>query len=209
MLKINQNERVTWQGKFRPALNDEPIYPRLENKELTIWLGTGGNPASSVRAAKLHLPVMYGVIGGEITRFAPLANLYRQSAKKFGAPEDKIQVAIGTPGFVNENSEVAKDTFWKGWHERAVVVGPTRGFEAPPREWFDEQAKPGGAMVVGTPEEVAERIVDSARVIGQKRHILEMDWGHMPHKDFLHSIELLGTKVKPLVDKELGGNGTN
>lgn len=204
LLKINESESVTWQGKFRPALNEALVVPRPESGSLPIWLATGGNPHSSVRAGILGLPISYAIIGGQAARFAPLAELYRRAGAQAQIAPEQLKVSVAVPGFVGENAKQAKDFFWTHWHAVMEQLGKIRGFAPPPRSHYDSEASGGGAIFAGEPEEIAERIITLQKQLGHMRQFFQMDVGQMPHKDFLRSIELLGTKVKPLVDAELG-----
>jgi probable LLM family oxidoreductase len=203
LLKINAAERVTWSGKHRAALDNALVVPRPDSGSLPIWLATGGNPESSIRAGRLGLPIAYGIIGGEAKRFAPLADLYRLAAQQGSVPAANIQVAVASPGFIGEDAASTKDLWFRHWHYAMAILGKSRGFAPPPRAHFDREANGAGALFVGGPEEIAERIVALHRQLGHMRHILQMDIGHVPQKAFLRSIELLGTKVKPLVDAAL------
>ncbi|HEY4201828.1 MAG TPA: LLM class flavin-dependent oxidoreductase [Devosiaceae bacterium] len=204
LLTLNASERVTWQGKFRPSLDDALVVPRPERGSLPIWLGTGGNPQSSVRAALLGLPISYAIIGGQAARFAPLADLYRRAAAQAQVPGAVVKVSVASPGFVGDDAATAKDVWFGHWHEIMATVGKIRGFAAPSREHFNREANGGGALFVGGPEEIAERIVALHKSLRHERQFFQMDLGQLPQKQFLHAIELLGTKVKPLVDAELG-----
>ena len=206
LLQINESETVTWQGKFRPALNEALVVPRPDSGSLPIWLATGGNPHSSVRAGLLGLPISYAIIGGQAARFAPLADLYRRAAAQAGIAPEKIRISVASPGFVGDDAAKAKDFFWTHWHAVMEQIGKIRGFAPPPRFHFDKEASGGGALFAGGPEEIAERIVALHKSLGHHRQFFQTDVGQMPHKEFLRSIELLGTKVKPLVDAELGAN---
>jgi probable LLM family oxidoreductase len=203
LLKINANERVTWQGKYRPALHDVLVLPRPVNGTLPISLGTGGTPESSVRAGVMGLPVVYAIIGGYPKHFAPLANLYRQAAKSAGHPEKQITVAVANMGFVANKTQDAKELFWHHWADAMTLVGKQRGWAAPNRGDFERQAGPEGAFFVGDPDEVARRIVALQRHLGHVRQFFQMDLGSMPHSEYLKSIELLGTEVLPRVRKLL------
>lgn len=203
LLKLNQDERITWEGKFRPSLDDALVVPRPENGKLPIWLATGGNPNSTLRAAIAGLPVAYAIIGGQAERFAPLANLYRQAVAQVQVPGADTRISVASPGFVGEDAQAAKDLWWKHYHEAFRALGEIRGFPAPQRAGFDRDANGGGALFVGSPEEIAERIVALHGAMGHDRHFFQMDLGQLPQKDFLRSIELLGTRVKPLVDAAL------
>ena len=203
LLAINASERVTWSGTTRPALHDAAVVPRPDAGSLPIWLGTGGNPSSSVRAGLLGLPVAYGIIGGVPARFAPLTELYRNTARANGMAEADIKVSVGSPGYIGETGAAARDDFWQHWHNTMGVIGQQRGFAAPSRLSYDRDTAAGGALFVGSPEEIAERIVALHGSLGHMRHFLQMDFGDMPQQQLLRSIELLGTAVKPLVDAAL------
>lgn len=203
LLAINAAETVTWSGNHRPALDNALIVPRPDSGSLPIWLGTGGNPQSSVRAALLGLPISYAIIGGQAARFAPLADLYRRAAQQAQVPGATVKVSIASPGFVGDNAAAAKDMWYRHWHEIMSTVGKVRGFAPPSRSHFDHEANGGGALFVGGPEEIAERIVALHKRLGHERQFFQMDLGQLPQRDFLHAIELLGTRVKPLVEAEL------
>jgi probable LLM family oxidoreductase len=202
LLKLNASERITWSGKYRPALDDAVIVPRPETGRLPIWLGTGGNPQSSVRAGQMGLPISYGIIGGEAGRFAPLADLYRHTAQQ--VPKADVRVSVGSMGFVGENAGEARSLWFRHWHTAMEDIGRIRGFRAPGWEHFEKQATGKGALFVGAPEEIAERIVNFQRAMGHMRQFFQTDLGHLPQRELLRSIELLGTRVKPLVNAELG-----
>lgn len=203
LLTINTHERVTWSGTLRPSLEDAVIVPRPDRGRLPIWLGTGGNPGSTQRAGQLGLPIAYGIIGGDPSRFGVLADLYRQSFVDAGHPRENARISIGNPGLIAQDRAAASDIFWGGWHDTMVEVGKQRGFSAPDRSQFDQEVR-GGAIFAGEPEQIAERIIRLHGSMGHMRQFLQMDVGPISQRDFLTSIELLGTQVKPLVDAELG-----
>ncbi|RFC66610.1 MULTISPECIES: LLM class flavin-dependent oxidoreductase [Mesorhizobium] len=204
LMLINESESVTWNGKFRPALNKAQVVPRPDGGSLPIWLATGGNPQSSVRAGLNGLPISYAIIGGQANRFAPLAELYRRAAAQAGVAPEKIKVSVASPGFVGEDAAKAKDFFWTHWHAVMEQLGKIRGFAPPPRFHYDKEASGDGALFAGSPEEIAERIVKLHGSLGHMRQFFQIDVGQMPHREYLRSIELFGTKVKPLVDAALG-----
>lgn len=204
LLKLNADSRVSWKGRYRPPLDDALVVPRPDRGSIPIWLGTGGNPGSSVRAAQLGLPISYGIIGGKAARFAPLAETYRRTAREVGIPEEKVKVSIASPGFIGADAKAAKDLWYGNWYAVMAEIGKIRGFAPPTRPHFDYESNDGGALFVGSPEEIAERIVALQKSVGHMRHFFQMDVGHLPQREFLRSIELLGTRVKPIVDAELG-----
>ncbi|MCS3427902.1 LLM class flavin-dependent oxidoreductase [Leucobacter aridicollis] len=203
LLKVNEQATVTWSGSVRAALDEQLVVPRPDRGSLPIWLGTGGSPNSTVRAGQLQLPVSYGIIGGDPVRFKALADLYRRAWA--AGPETTRQplISVGNPGFIGETDRAARDTFWPTWYRGMADIGRRRGFAPPIREHFDIEAK-GGALFVGEPEQIANRIIRLHHAMGHSRQFLQMDFLGLPQRDLLRSIELLGTKVKPLVDAELG-----
>jgi probable LLM family oxidoreductase len=204
LLQINNSKtgRISWEGKFRPSLNNVEIVPRPQHP-MNIWLATGGNPESSVRAAQLGLPIAYAIIGGHISRFAPLVTLYHRAAEQFGIPKKIQKIAIASPGYIAKDAQVAKDTFWEAWGSTMATLGKVRGFAAPTRSHFDSESNEDGALFAGSPEEIADRIIELHKLINHDRHFFQMDVGQLPHDKFLESIKLLGTEVAPRVREAL------
>jgi probable LLM family oxidoreductase len=203
LLKINASEVVSWSGTVRSELHDLVVVPRPPNGRLPIWLGTGGSPPSSARAGKLGLPVAYGIIGGEPARFAPLVELYRRSAAKAGHAEDTLRVSVAALGLVAPTKRDAKERFYPGWYNLNIEMGRLRGWPPPNERQFDAQASARGAYYVGSPDEIAERIVALHGHLGHMRHFLQMDIGGVPHEYLLESITLLANEVKPRVARLL------
>lgn len=203
MLNDAPSERVTWSGTVRPAIEDLAVVPRPVNGRLSIWLATGGNPSSSLRAGTLGLPISYGIIGGEPHRFAPLADLYRRAAAQAGHSGDDIKVSVGAHGLVAPTKKEALERFYPGWRNMHVEMGKLRGWPAPDRSQFDAQAAAPGAYYVGDPDDVAERIVHLHGYMGHTRHFLQGDLGGLPQEHLLESVTLLATEVKPRVERLL------
>ncbi|MEO6583206.1 MAG: LLM class flavin-dependent oxidoreductase, partial [Ferruginibacter sp.] len=202
LLTIQKNEVVTWSGKYRPALNSQAIYPRPLQQPLPIWLGVGGTPASFIRAGMLGIPLMVAIIGGETHRFAQLINLYRQAGEKAGHAPEKLQVGLHSLGYVAETTQKAMNDFYPGYAETFTRIGKERGWPAVTRSHFDAQAGPTGALVVGSPEEVADKIVRHSEALGGiTRFSFQMDNAKLTHDQLMHSIELVGKKVIPLIAK--------
>lgn len=205
LMKINEldkNEDLHWNGHFRPSIDGLKIVPQSQDP-LKIWLATGGNPSSTINAAKRGLPVSYAIIGGSAARFKVLTELYRRAGQEFGTPPEKLVISVASPGFVADDAKEAKDIFWDAWHWTMAELGKVRGFAAPSRSHYDVEARGNGALVVGDPDEVADRIIELHQILGHSRHFLQMDVGQLPHDKFLHAIELMGTKVAPKVRKAL------
>ncbi len=201
LLKIRDHEIVNWSGKFRPALEDQAIYPRPMQAKLPIWLGVGGTPASFARAGSLGLPLMVAVIGGETHRFRPLIDLYREAGEKAGFHSDKLKVGLHSLGYVGNSKEEAITDYYPGYAEMFTKIGKERGFPAVTRERFDDQNGLLGALLVDSPEAVAAKILRHSEALGGiSRFTFQMDAG-LSHQKLMKSIELIGTKVSPLVKK--------
>jgi probable LLM family oxidoreductase len=207
LMTINNSktENITWSGTVRPDLHDLAVVPRPVNGSLPLWLATGGSAPSSVRAGKLGLPISYGILGGAPARFAPLADLYRQTAAQAGHTGENIKVSVATLGLIAPTKKEALERFYPGWHNLNVEMGKLRGWPAPDKRQFLAQADFPGAYYVGDPDEVAQRIADLYGYMGHMRHFLQMDIGGLPQEHFLESITLLATEVKPRVERLLAG----
>lgn len=204
LLALNASERVTWEGKFRPALNDALILPRPSRGKLDIWIATGGNPESSMRAGYLGLPINYAVIGGYPEQFAPLAKLYREAGAAAGHVASDLKVAVSGPGFLAKTSQEAKDIFYPYWRTSMTKIAAERGFTAPSRLGFDSQTARRGAIFAGSPNEVADKMIALHGHLDYDRHALQMDWSGLPHDLVMRSIELLATEVMPQVRAAIG-----
>lgn len=200
LLKIRESELITWSGKFRPAINNLPIYPRPIQTKLPVWLGVGGTPESFIRAGELGLPLMIAVIGGETHRFEPLLDLYRQAGQQAGFKLEELKVGLHSLGYVAETTDEAIRDYYPGYKKVFTKIGQERGFAPVTRESFDAQnAIPRGALLVGSPEDVVEKILHHSKALGGiSRLTFQMDVG-IPHEKLLNSIRLIGEKVIPLI----------
>jgi probable LLM family oxidoreductase len=200
LLKIRDNEFVTWSGKFRPALNNLPVYPRALQSKLPIWLGVGGTPESFVRAGRLGLPLMVAIIGGNTARFRPLIDMYREAGAKAGFSPAELKVGLHSPGFVASTDEKAIEEYYPGYAELWTKLGRERGWPPVTRSHFDSQAGPQGVLVVGGPERVAEKLLRHSEALGGiDRFTFQMDNAGLSHQQLMSSIELIGKKVMPLI----------
>ncbi len=200
LLKIRDNEVVNWTGKFRPTLHNQAIYPRPLQKSLPIWLGVGGTPQSFARAGMLGLPLMVAVIGGETHRFRPLIDLYREAGRRSGHAPEKLKVGLHSLGYVAPTTQAALDDYYPGYAETFTHIGKERGWPPVTRSHFDTQNGRLGALLVGSPEEIADKILRHSEALGGiSRFTFQMDNAALPHSKLLQSIELIGTKVAPLV----------
>ncbi|HMU68841.1 MAG TPA: LLM class flavin-dependent oxidoreductase, partial [Chitinophagales bacterium] len=199
LLKIRDNEFITWEGAFRPALQHQPVYPRPMQEKLPIWIGVGGTPASFARAGALGLPLMVAIIGGETRRFKPLVDLYRQAGAKAGFAPEELQVGLHSLGYVANTKEEAIADYYPGYAEMFTKIGIERGFGPVTRGGFDAQNGHYGALLVSDPEEVAHKIIRHSESLGGiSRFTFQMDAG-IPHEKLMQAIHLIGTKVKPIL----------
>lgn len=200
LLNIRKNEFVTWSGKFRPALHNQPIYPRPLQNPLPVWLGVGGTPQSFVRAGTLGLPLMVAIIGGETHRFRPLVDLYREAGKKAGHSPEQLKVGLHSIGYVASTTQEAINDFYPGYAETFTRIGKERGWPPVTRAHFDAQNGRRGALLVGGPEEVAEKILRHGEALGGiSRLTFQMDNAALSHKKLMQAIELVGARVVPLL----------
>src|SRR3989449_4077803 len=204
LLKIRDNEQVYWSGKYRPPLTGQGVYPRPLQNPLPIWLGVGGTPKSFARAGALGLPLMVAIIGGETRRFRPLIDLYREAGNRAGHPPDQLKVGLHSPGYVAATTQEAADDFFPGFARAVTEVGKERGWPALTRADFDAQRGPQGALIIGDPEEVVEKIVRHSKALGGiSRVTFQMNAASLPHAKIVRAIELLGKRVAPALRKEL------
>jgi probable LLM family oxidoreductase len=202
LLNIVNNEFVTWSGKFRAALKNQPIYPRPVQDKLPVWLGVGGTPASFARAGTLGMPLMVAIIGGETRRFRPLVDLYREAGAKAGHAPETLKVGLHSLGYISETTEKAVAEFYPGYAETFTRIGRERGWPPITKPHFDSQNGKHGALLVGGPEEIAEKIIGHSDALGGiSRVTFQMDNAKLSHEQLMNAIELLGTKVAPLVNK--------
>ena len=203
LLQIRRNEVINWEGKYRPALINQQIYPRPLQKKLPIWLGVGGTPQSFIRAGLLGLPLMIAVIGGETHRFRPLVDLYRKAGKDAGYKPEDLQVGLHSLGYVAQNKDAAVKDYYEGYAKSFTKIGKERGWPPVTREHFNSQIGPTGALVIGGVKEVAEKIVRHSKALGGiSRFTFQLDNAGLSHTQLMKSIELIGSQVIPLVQKQ-------
>ena len=204
LLKIRENEEVTWSGKHRPRLTGQGVYPRPVQNPLPIWLGVGGTPASFSRAGMLGLPLMVAIIGGETHRFRPLVDLYREAGKRAGHSPEQLKVGVHSLGYVAATTEEAADDFFPGYARAFTDIGKERGWPPVTRAAFNAQRGEQGALVVGSPDEVAEKIVRHSKALGGvSRFTFQMNVASLSHAKLMRAIEMVGTRVAPRVRDEL------
>jgi probable LLM family oxidoreductase len=204
LLKIRDEEKVTWSGRFRPQMVDQAVYPRPLQEKLPVWVGVGGTPASFVRAGALGLPLMVAVIGGETHRFRPLIDLYYEAAEKAGVDKSQLKVGLHSLGFVANSKEEAIEKYYPGYRVWFNQIGQERGWPPVTMERFEQQIGELGAYVIGGPEEVAEKLIRHSKALGGiSRFTFQIDNAGLTHEDLMETYTLIGEKVKPLVLESL------
>jgi probable LLM family oxidoreductase len=205
LLKIREQERVTWSGKHRAPLDDQPVLPRPVQDRIPVWIAVGGTPQSIVRAGTLGLPLALAIIGGSPERFAPLVELYRDAGRRAGHDPSTLAVGINSHTFVADTAQAAADTFFPSYAETMTRIGRERGWPPTTRAQFDAQRGPRGALLVGSPQEVIDKVLFEHEIFGHQRFLAQVTVGPMPHKVVMRAIELLGTEVAPAVRKATAG----
>ena len=202
LLKIRDNEQVYWSGKYRPALNGQGIYPRPSQNPFPIWIGVGGTPESFVRAGLLGLPLMVAIIGGETHRFRPLIDLYRKAGRQAGHSLDQLKVGVHSLGYVAESTQEAVDDFFPGYARTMTDIGKERGWPKMTRASFDAQRGSQGALLIGDPDEVVEKIIRHSKALGGiSRITFMMNPASLPHEKLMRATKLIGTRVAPALRK--------
>ena len=201
LLKLREEERITWSGKHRPAIDGRLVYPRPFQNPIPLWIAVGGNPPSVVRAASLGLPMALAIIGGYPERFAPLAELFRDAATRAG--HGTLPLSINSHGFLADDAREARDLVWPTYREKMGRIGRERGWPPPTRANFDAESGPRGAVVIGDAQEVIDKILFQWDLFRHERFLIQLTVGPMPHERVLRAIEILGREVAPAVREEV------
>ncbi|HEY0969657.1 MAG TPA: LLM class flavin-dependent oxidoreductase, partial [Gemmatimonadales bacterium] len=203
LLELRESERVTWSGKHRAPLRGQGVHPRPIQDPIPVWIAVGGTPESVVRAATLGLPLALAIIGGAPERFVPLVELYRDAARRAGHDPATLPVSINSHGYVADTSRQAADDAFPPYVEQMGRIGRERGWPPPTRQRFDMERSPRGALLVGDPQEVIDKMLLEHELFGHQRFLMQMSVGTMPHGKIMRSIELYGTVVAPAVREAL------
>jgi probable LLM family oxidoreductase len=200
LLKLRESTTITWEGRFRPALNGQGVFPRPHQARLPLWVGVGGTPQSFERAGRLGLPLMVAIIGGTFDRFRPLVDLYRRAGERAGHDPATLMVGVHAMGFVGNTDDEARDAFFPGWAYLMGKIGRERGWPPPSRAQFDDMASPEGAYLIGGPATVAAKMRHASDVLGGvSRIIFQKSTASLETAAMKRSIELLGTEVAPII----------
>ncbi len=203
LVTINENEYVTWKGKHRAAINNLGIYPRPYQKKLPIWVAIGGTPASVLRAAKLGLPLTIAIIGGTPEQFAPYTKFYKEEFIKAGHDISTMQLCINSHAYIADDEQQAADEFFPVYAQVMTKIGRERGWPPTTRAQFDFMRSPTGALLVGSHQQVIDKILYEHELFGNTRFMVQFSVGTLPHKQMMHAIELFGNVVAPAVRKAL------
>jgi probable LLM family oxidoreductase len=205
LLELRDGERVTWSGEHRAPLKDRGVYPRPVQQPLPIWIAVGGTPESVVRAGTLGLPLALAIIGGTPERFVPLVDLYREAGARAGHDPSTLKVSINSHAYVADDSQRAADEFFPSYAEAMGRIGRERGWPPTTRAQFDALRSPRGALAIGSPQEVIDKILAQHELFHHDRFLAQLTVGTMPHRGVMRAIELMGTQVAPVVRRELAG----
>ena len=202
LLKIREKETITWKGKFRPELIYQSIYPRPIQKKLPIWLGVGGTPASFQRAGELGLPLMIAIIGGQIKRFRPLIEIYKQAWNQANHNPSDCKVGIHVLGYVNDDAKQAEEDFYPGYQKMFTRIGQERGWPPITRQHYESQISNDGAFLVGDPEKIIKKIIQfNSDLGGLSRLTFQMNVAELNHNQMLNAITLIGESIIPEIKK--------
>ena len=201
LMKLNAQEIISWEGQFRPSIQNLGVYPRPVQEKLPLWVAIGGTPASVIRAGQLGLPMALAIIGGNPAHFGPLVQLYRETARKAGHQPASLGIGINSHVYVSDTSQKAADEFYPSYAQVMTRLGKERGWPPMNREHFEQLRSRSGSLLVGSPEQVIEKILYEHEIFKNTRFLAQMSVGTLPHAQMMRSIELFGTKVAPAVRK--------
>jgi len=199
LLRLREQERVSWSGEYRAPIHDLGVYPRPLQQPLPVWIAVGGSPQSIVRAGTLGLPLALAIIGGSPEQFAPLIDLYREAGARAGHAPSSLRVGINSHTYVADSAASAANEFFPSYAEVMTRIGAERGWPPTTRRQFDASISPRGALLVGEPQQVVDKILHEHELFRHDRFLAQMSLGAMPHEKILHAIELFGTRVAPAV----------
>jgi probable LLM family oxidoreductase len=203
LLSLRQSTKVTWQGKHRAPIENRGVYPRPVQDPIPVWIAVGGTPQSVVRAGTLGLPLAVAIIGGTPHHFTDLVDLYRESGRRAGHAPETLKLSINSHGFIADTSRQAAEDAWPPYLDTMGRIGRERGWPPPTRQRFEAERSPRGAILVGDPQEVIDKILFEHELFRMDRFLIQFSVGTMPHAKMLRAIELFGTEVAPAVRQAL------
>ena len=203
LLRVREDERITWSGRHRPPIDDRAVYPRPLQDPIPVWVAVGGTPQSVMRAATLGLPMALAIIGGAPARFRTMVDLYRETAARAGHDPAALPISINSHGFLADDAADAAETAFPPFAETMTRIGRERGWPPTSRAQFDAETALQGAAFVGSPQEVIDKILYQYEIFRHQRFLIQLTVGPMPHEKVMRAIELLGTEVAPVVRREV------
>lgn len=203
LMKLQESEKITWSGRHRAELKNLGVYPRAVQTKMPIWIAVGGTPQSAVRAAVLGLPMALAIIGGEPDRFTPFVDLYRSTAKNIKRDPATMPVSINSHGYIAEDAQQARDEYYPPYAEVMGRIGKERNWPPPSRARFDAECDPHGALFVGSPQQIIDKILYEYELFRHQRFGLQFSVGTLPHEKMMKTIELFATKVAPVIRKSI------
>jgi probable LLM family oxidoreductase len=206
-LRESRGERITWAGHHRPSITDRGVYPRPVQDPLPVWIAVGGTPQSVVRAGTLGLPMALAIIGGFPAQFKPMVDLYREAGERAGHDPATLQVSINSHGFLADTAAEAAEIAFPPYAETMTRIGRERGWPPATRGRFDAETELTGALMLGSPQEVIDKILYQHELFRHDRVLIQLTAGPTPHEKVMRAIELLGTEVAPVVRREVGARG--
>ena len=207
LLKVRDREVISWQGRHRASIDERGVYPRPVQPQLPVWVAVGGTPQSVVRAATLGLPMALAIIGGNPAQFGPYADLYRRVGAEAGHDAGTLRVSLNMHGYVASDSAQAGADYYPAYAMMMNRLGRERGWPPLSREQFERSRGPSGANLVGTPDEIVERVLTHHELFGHERFLLQISVGTLPHAKVMKAIELFGTEVAPVLRAEIAAQG--
>lgn len=203
LLKLREAEHITWAGAHRPALEGLGVYPRPVQTPLPVWVAVGGTPESVVRAGTLGLPMALAIIGGRPEQFAPLVRLYREAARRAGHDPARLPISINSHGFIGDDSQQAADDYFPTFSVVMNKIGRERGWPPITRQQFEASRALRGSDFIGHPDEIIEKVLFQHSLFGHQRLLLQLGVGTIAHAKMMRAVELLGTRVAPVVREEI------
>ena len=203
LLKIRDETSLSWDGRLTQSVESRGVYPRPIQNRLPVWIAVGGTPQSVVRAGTLGLPLAIAIIGGSPERFVSFADLYRESASRAGHDLSKLQLSINSHGLIGDDAEETASIAWPAYADTMGRIGRERGWPPPTRRQFEAERSPHGAMMLGSPQQVIDKILYEYDLFRMTRFLIQFSVGTLPHPVVMRAIELYGTKVAPVVRQEV------
>jgi len=203
LLKINNEQKLSWKGKFRPELVNQTVLPRAVNDDLKIWVAVGGTPESVLRAGKFGLPVMFAIIGGDPSQFKPLFDYYQKAYTGYGHDLAKFEVGVHMHSFFGENSKEIADYYYPLYSAQMNRIGKSRGWPPYQKNQFDAGRSKSGALIISDANEAVDKILAMQETFGLTRFSAHMDVGGPSHAAMMKSIEIYGTQIAPKVREAL------